>query len=176
VKRDLVEFSEHVWSRTAERLAGLGDDEYLWEPAPGCWTIRPDAAGVWRMDQGPVAGDAPFTTMAWRLAHLTACYGHRLNRVWLGLPVDAAPDAFELDAPAPPTAASAIDRLAGAHAAWVEVLATQRDETLAEKLGPVAGEFADADKAAFVLHMLDEFVHHGAEIALLRDLWRARRG
>ena len=176
MQHDLVELSEHVWSRTAARLEWLEDDEYLWEPAPVCWSIRPDEDGVWRMDEGPVAGDAPFTTIAWRLAHLTACYGHRLNRVGLGLPVDTFQDAFELDAPAPPTAAGAIDRLVGAHAAWVEVLAAQRDEALAEKLGPVAGEFADEDKAAFVLHMIDEHIHHGAEIALLRDLWRARRG
>jgi hypothetical protein len=37
----------------------------------------------------------------------------------------------------------------------------------------VAGpEYADRTRAAYVLHMLDEFIHHGAEIALLRDLWR----
>ena len=33
-------------------------------------------------------------------------------------------------------------------------------------------EYADRTRAAYVLHMLDEFIHHGAEIALLRDLWR----
>ena len=47
------------------------------------------------------------------------------------------------------------------------------DERLAELVGPVAGpEYADRTRAAYVLHMLDEFIHHGAEIALLRDLWR----
>ena len=64
VQHDLVELSEHVWSRTAARLEWLEDDEYLWEPAPVCWSIRPDEDGVWRMDEGPVAGDAPFTTIA----------------------------------------------------------------------------------------------------------------
>src|SRR6266511_4211947 len=24
-----------------ERLAGLTDEEYLWEPAPSCWSLRP---------------------------------------------------------------------------------------------------------------------------------------
>ena len=23
-----------------ENLAGLNDDEYMWEPVPGCWSIR----------------------------------------------------------------------------------------------------------------------------------------
>ena len=41
-----------------------------------------------------------------------------------------------------------------------------------EKLGPVAGQYADQTRAAYVLHMLDEFIHHGAEVALLRDMWR----
>jgi hypothetical protein len=40
----------------------------------------------------------------------------------------------------------------------------------------VAGpDYADRTRAAYVLHMLDEFIHHGAEIALLRDLWRWQR-
>jgi ankyrin repeat protein len=46
---------------------------------------------------------------------------------------------------------------------------------LGEKLGPIGGQYADSDRAGFVFHMLDEFIHHGAEIALLRDLHRAER-
>lgn len=43
------------------RLAGLGDEEYLWEPVPGCWSIRRrgEAAtprafgpGEWVLDNG----------------------------------------------------------------------------------------------------------------------------
>ena len=33
-------------------------------------------------------------------------------------------------------------------------------------------EYAERPRAGYVLHMLDEFIHHGAEISLLRDLWR----
>jgi hypothetical protein len=48
------------------RLTGLGDEEYLWEPVPGCWSIRRrgEAAtprafgpGEWVLDQG--APDIP---------------------------------------------------------------------------------------------------------------------
>ena len=28
-----------------QRLAGVTDEEYLWEPVPGCWTVHRDAAG-----------------------------------------------------------------------------------------------------------------------------------
>ena len=47
------------------------------------------------------------------------------------------------------------------------------NERLEERIGGVAGPgYADRTRAAYVMHMLDEFIHHGAEIALLRDLWR----
>lgn len=49
------------------------------------------------------------------------------------------------------------------------------EESLGERVGPVGGEYADATRAGYVLHMLDEFIHHGAEVALLRDLWRWQR-
>jgi hypothetical protein len=32
------------------------------------------------------------------------------------------------------------------------------------------------DRVAFVLHIIDELIHHGAEVALLRDLHHARSG
>ena len=35
-----------------------------------------------------------------------------------------------------------------------------------------APEDAERTRAAYLLHMLDEFIHHGAAIALLRDLRR----
>ena len=34
-------------------------------------------------------------------------------------------------------------------------------------MGPVAGRYAESTRAAFVLHMLDEHIHHAAEAALL---------
>jgi hypothetical protein len=38
---------DYVWSRIRERLDGLTEEEYLWEPVPGCWSVRavPGAAG-----------------------------------------------------------------------------------------------------------------------------------
>ena len=40
-----------------------------------------------------------------------------------------------------------------------------------EPLGPVAGPYAKDDKASLVLHQLDEQIHHGAELGVLRDLY-----
>lgn len=36
----LLDLSDNVFGRTARRLAGLTDEELLWEPAPHCWSVR----------------------------------------------------------------------------------------------------------------------------------------
>jgi hypothetical protein len=48
------------------------------------------------------------------------------------------------------------------------------DAGLARPCGPAEGPFAEAPLAALVLHINREVIHHGAEIALLRDLFAHR--
>jgi uncharacterized damage-inducible protein DinB len=170
----LVQLSDYVWDRTRRRLEGLADDEYLWEPVQGCWSLRPDTDGVYRADWHTGVDPSPVTTIAWRIWHLIGVYGERRNREWLDRSLEGAAEQFERTAPAPSTAAAALEALEAAQLEWRSVLDMLTDATLEEKLGPVAGPFADADKAGFVLHVLDEAIHHAAEVALMRDLWRAR--
>jgi hypothetical protein len=33
---------DEVYGRLRRRLEGLGDDEYFWEPVPGCWSVHRD--------------------------------------------------------------------------------------------------------------------------------------
>jgi len=47
------------------------------------------------------------------------------------------------------------------------------DRGLAEPVGDLAGHYGDASRNSFALHILDELIHHGAGVALLRDLYRA---
>ncbi len=185
MKENLLSLSDYSFQRTRARLDGLSDDEYLWEPVPGCWTVRPQSDGAYRADWAvPSRGAAPFTTIAWRLWHLVNCYGSRRNAAWLN--VEVAPgatipapqvtsDAGFTDQTAQPTADAALCALDRAHDFWRGCLTAVDADALGEKLGSMAGEYAEADRAAFVLHMLDEFIHHGAEVALLRDLYRAER-
>jgi hypothetical protein len=35
------QFDLHWTEQLRPRLDGLTDDEYFWEPAPGCWSVRP---------------------------------------------------------------------------------------------------------------------------------------
>jgi hypothetical protein len=178
---DIMALSDYVYQRTRSRLAGLTDEEYFWEPVPGCCTIRRTQSGTYRADDSddrPVAvlrpdtaaGDPPFTTIAWRLWHLTGTYGGKRNPQWLG--VQRPPGGFERDDPAPATAASAIAVLERAHAFWQDVLQELPAASWWEPLGPAAGRYAQEDRAALVLHQLDEQIHHGAELGVLRDLYR----
>jgi hypothetical protein len=178
VKFELIDLSNQVWERTRKRVDGLTDAEYFWEPAPGCWSIRTRADGSWLIDWPlPRPEPEPFTTIAWRLWHLIDMYGEDRAPRWLDVPAQGAPIGFDDPDGAPPaTAADAVARLERAHDRWDAHLVLTDDDRLGEPIGPVAGpEYAARSRAAYVLHMLDEFIHHGAEISLLRDLWRWQR-
>lgn len=171
-KDAMVGLSDYVWQRTSNRLKGLGDDEYFWEPVPGCWTIRDAGDGRFHADGvQPAPQPPPFTTIAWRMAHLTACYGADRNGTFLHVPLE--PAVLVSDGTRPGTASEALDLLDRAHARWRAHLTAVPADAMAERLGPVAGHFAEGTLAGFVLHMVDEFVHHGAELGVLRDLYRA---
>jgi len=175
--------SDYVYQRTRSRLAGLTDDEYFWEPVAGCCTIRRTGSGAYRADDPdrPSAvlrpdtgvGRPPFTTIAWRLWHLAETYAGKRNPRWLG--VERQPGGFERDDPAPATAAAAIAVLERAHAFWQGVLRELPAGSWWEPLGPIAGPYAEDDKASLVLHQLDEQIHHGAELGVLRDLYLHNR-
>jgi uncharacterized damage-inducible protein DinB len=181
-KNDLLSLSDYSFQRTRARLTGLTDDEYLWEPVPDCWTIRLQPGGRYRADWAvPTTATGPFTTISWRLWHLVNCYGAERNATWLNV----AGDKGDVPAAAvtshagfarweaPATATAAIEALDEAHDHWRRCLTAVTEEALSEKLGPIGGQYAESNRADFVLHMLDEFIHHGAELALLRDLYRA---
>jgi uncharacterized damage-inducible protein DinB len=172
-RADIIELSDYVYQRTRNRLAGLTDDEYFWEPVPGCCTIRRARSGEYRADDASEPDPPPFTTIAWRLWHLIETYGGKRNPEWLG--VEREPGGFERDDPAPATAAEAIAVLARAHHFWQDLLQELPAASWREPLGPIAHEYAESSKAALVLHQLDEQIHHGAELGVMRDLYQHHR-
>ncbi len=169
-RADIIELSDYAYQRTRSRLAGLTDDEYFWEPVAGCCTVRLANSGEYRADAATAPGPPPFTTIAWRLWHLIENYGGSRNAKWLG--VERAPGGFDSDEPAPATAAEAIAVLDLAHACWQGLLQELSAASWWEPLGPIAHRYADSSRAALVLHQLDEQIHHGAELGVMRDLYR----
>ena len=169
-RADLIGLSDYVYRRTRDRLDGLTDTEYFWEPVPNCWTIRRVGSDNYQSDDSDRPEIPPFTTIAWRLWHLVECYGAIRNAQWLG--IERQPAGFERDDPAPATAAAAMTVLERAHAFWQGLLHELPADSWWEPLGPAAGPYAADDKASLVLHQLDEQIHHGAELGVLRDLYR----
>jgi hypothetical protein len=170
----------HWQNQLRARLDGLTDAEYFWEPVPGCWSLRqrgtstaPMTAGVgdYRYEFAyPEPDPAQVTTIAWRLAHLiVGVFGARNAGHFGGPPVDW--DTFDYAG----TAAAALVQLDGAYAAWIKGARGLGDDGLATPCGPAEGPYADYPLAALVLNINREALHHGAEIALLRDLYRAKR-
>ncbi|MFE5291084.1 ankyrin repeat domain-containing protein [Isoptericola sp. NPDC056618] len=173
-----VEFywDAHLWPR----LQGLTDDEYLWEPVDGAWSLRRDDGGTVRIELTPVDPPVPpVTTIAWRAAHLGRDVWGTRGRALFG-PTTAPADADMFDArhwpePLPLTAAGGLGLLREGYELWRDHLSRLDDDALAEPLGPRGGPYADDSLAALVVHLNREAMAHGAEICLLRDLYRAQR-
>ena len=168
------------WDRQLRpRLDGLTDDEYLWEPVPGAWSLRPRGDARTPMAAGsgdlvvdyelPEPAPAPLTTIAWRLGHILVGVLGARNAAHFGWePVDYSTKVW------PPTAAEALAQLDTEHERWITGVAGLDEEDLARPVGESEGPFAEYPYAALVLHINRELIHHGAEIALLRDLYAHR--
>jgi hypothetical protein len=221
----LVDQLDRARERAQVRLTGLGDEEYLWEPAPGAWSIRrrgqassPKAfgPGAWVLDRGAsyipaaeyaeidrqvrggmtpdkVAADwgvstqrveeilnrvgppepelTPVTTIAWRLGHLHSGFAGRWE--WTFGERRQQPDLL---VDFTPSASLAMERFWVEVDRWHDSVAAMTPEQLDT---PGFGQYPDGSDRdePFATVLVDqnlEFIHHMAEIALLRDLWRAR--
>lgn len=143
-EEDLVEALRYVFGRLDDRLVGLTDAEWAW-----CPVVGDDRIGI-----------------RWRLDHVQELLAEPRCRAWLGDdPTGAVPVA-------PATGADdARCRIRVAFADFVDVV--ERAD-LTREVGAVGGVFASSTRRAFVLHVFDELVHHGAETTLLRDLHAGR--
>ena len=109
------------------------------------------------------------TTVAWRLAHvIVGVLGARNESHFGGPPADYATFGYA------GTAEEALSQLDEQYARWVESIRSLGASGLARPCGPAEGEWAEATMATLVLHISREVIHHGAEIALLRDLYAHR--
>ena len=154
------------------RLDGLTDDEYLWQPVEGCWTVRPAGDGTFTLDSAhPQPDPPPVTTIAWRLCHIGGgVLGVRAsNHFGDG---SLREDSIEW----PGTALDAIAFVDDAYKRWSTGVRELGEGGLARPCGPAEGPYADHSLAALILHINREVFHHGAEVALLRDLYRASDG
>jgi hypothetical protein len=161
---------DRAWDPLAARLAGLADAEYSWEPAPAGWTVRPSADNVWRADwQEPEPEPPPLTTIAWRVWHIAVdCLDSYSSRVFDASGTGLTETAWVA------TWAEAEDLLNRAWTTFRTGVAAWSDDDLLTRLGPRFPMNSERTNLDLALHAEREIVHHGAEIALLRDLYRSR--
>ncbi|MEH1058000.1 DinB family protein [Micromonospora sp. CPCC 206171] len=166
----------HWTGQLRDRLDGLTDDEYFWEPAPGCWSVRPRGTGAAPVQAGsaalridfamPEPDPPPLTTIAWRLGHVIVGVLAVRNAAHFGrAPTDY--QSFEYA----PTAAGALAQLDTEYATWLAGVESLGDTGLARPCGKAEGPYAEHPMAALVLHINRELIHHLAEVCLLRDLY-----
>jgi DinB superfamily len=68
-------------------------------------------------------------------------------------------------------AATALRQLDEQYRAWMDGVRGLSEDDLWRPCGPAEGPYADYPMAALVLHINREVIHHGAEIACIRDLY-----
>ncbi|MFE5796501.1 DinB family protein [Streptomyces sp. NPDC056503] len=164
----------------------MTDAEYLWEPAPGCWSVRRRAdgpgpaaalltgAGEWGRETSPYPHPVPppFTTLAWRLTHLSELLALRADHT------DGTRSLTRDDYRAAGDAATAIADFDTAAGAWRAALLSVDDKDL-DTVGHCSYPHGGDPEEPFleiVWWVNQELLHHGAEIALLRDLHRVLAG
>lgn len=173
---ELAEQLEWHWGNLLRpRLEGLTDAEYFAEPVPG-WSLRPrgeasssivGGSGAYQIEFDPEASTpGPFTSIAWRLGHMIVGILAMRTAGHFGR---EQTDYFTFDYA--PTAAGALDQLDAEYERWTTAVHGLTEEDLAQPAGPAEGPYADLPMATLVLHINRELIHHGAEVALLRDLY-----
>ncbi|MDX6315209.1 MAG: hypothetical protein QOF44_4673 [Streptomyces sp.] len=180
--KQLVDQLDFYWGHQFRpRLAGLTDAEYFWEPVAASWSIRPRGTSTAPIAAGsgdytfdfawPPPDPAPVTTIAWRLGHIiVGVLGLRVAHHFGGPDMDFMGRNFAYAG----SASGALAQLDEAYDAWRGGVRGLGREGLGRECGPAEGPFAADPLGALVLHINREVIHHGAEIALLRDMYTHR--
>ena len=150
-----------------ERLEGLTDEEFFWEPAPGCWTVRRLPDGRWAADYAePDPDPPPLTTIGWRLVHVAEC--KLMYREYAFGPGKLTWDRID----SAHTAKDAIASLEEWHRALAADVYALDDSELDELRPTNWGERWPLWRIVWT--MVHHDLHHGGEIGVLRDLYRNR--
>lgn len=174
LNRVAVELLQRSWLDSAARLDrrcdGLTDAELLWEPAPDSWDLVPDSShpGGWTYPYDFAPPDPhPVTTIGWRLVHLIGD-----NLIYLEYAFGPGGRTIP-DLPVHGTAAEVMADWRASMEPVTDWLAAATDTDLLVERPSHLGGTRTAGEVMRIL--LDEQTHHGAEVALLRDLYAHQR-
>jgi hypothetical protein len=164
----------HAWVNARWVLEGLDEDEYFWEPARSCWSVRRRDPGVrgWGTgeyvceDAWPPPQPLPITTIAWRVIHLAAWTD--VYRYWTFTEKRPTINDFVV----PSEARAGLASLFEAQDQFSAEVDALDDHAVFARRPAHWGESLPVVR--LVTSMLTEHVHHIAEIGVLRDLHRGR--
>lgn len=165
-----------------DRVADMSDDEYLWEPVPGMWSVRRSGAvttsgavgpGEWKLDYERIDpfSPGPLTTIAWRLNHLLSGISGRWEWTFGSRSIDPK-QVVDFS----PHAGVAMSELWSITERWIGSIEKMSDEQLDV---PGFGQYPlgldpQLPFIGIVRWVNREFIHHMAEVALMRDLYARR--
>lgn len=157
-----------------KNLAGLTDEEYLWEPVADCWSVRrrgdirsPDCWGrdAWVVEVSADGSVEPaITTIAWRLMHAYDCTADFASRAFGG----PGHDWNDIE-----VAADATTAVAMMTAALDDLRAALAEGENAVLAG--VDPFFQRPRSELLVKALHEAIHHCAEIGIMRSFWRANQ-
>jgi hypothetical protein len=178
---------------------GLTDDELFWEPFVDSWGVRrraecrtatPFGDGDWVADfdvgvvEAAIEGRAvePLTTIGWLLWHIGSQPGRLVELDFLGGPYPTRSGWTSPYISAHPVFTSASEAVEAMRAGWRALdgaLRTSSDEQLEQTTH--FWSYGDAPPlptfgAQVIASILNEVSHHGTQIGVLRDLYRATGG
>lgn len=187
------------WFTLQRAWAGLTDDELFWEPVPGSWGVRrrdecrtstPFGAGDWVTDfdmdvvRAASGGDGfePMTTIGWLLWHVGSMPERLTDLDFLDGSRTAASgwtSPYLTDHPVFTSGSEAVEAMSKGWAKLRAALGSATDEQLEAPTrwwsysdGP--GRLSSGTEV--VASILNEIGHHGTQVCMLRDLYRATRG
>ena len=165
------------WLELAARLATVTQEEFVWEPRPGTLGVvrRGQARTAQTLGAGegvaewPEGHDHPGPrSVAWLVAHLTEAYAERWEWTF------GERRRRRADVVLHGEVVAARAELTRWVEAWrTDVAVVPDDEFMTVGLSQATEIDAAAPFGHLVLHMNRELIHHGAEILVLTDLWRA---
>jgi hypothetical protein len=179
---------------------GLSDEELLWEPAPGSWSVRPAnqswTATPFEVDDWVVDFDAgakaarfaddgigtePLTSIAWLLWHVGSQPGRTAELDFLGGSRTAESGWTSPYIATHPIFTSAEQAVSTMQAGWRDLgtaLRSASDEDLERptRFWGYGGPGPMGTGAQIVASTLNEISHHGTQIGVLRDLYGVLRG
>jgi hypothetical protein len=155
---------ELTWALMEYHLERLVPDDFLWEPARLCWTVRASADGTWRPDWADTEPDpVPVPTIAWLSWHIGWWWGTATDHALGRAPRERTQVAW-------PGADNAVAWLRDLRAEWTEALERLGDADLDARCGFPGQDDPDHSVAHMVAWVNAELMKNAAEIGQLRLL------